>query len=61
MDSQEDKRVGVTKNVGTGEETTGRRNRVLKTPPTPANHPVCQREEEEAGEGGVKDVELLDV
>lgn len=26
VDSQEDKRVGVTKNCGDGEETTGRRN-----------------------------------
>lgn len=53
MDSQEDKRIGVTKNSG----DEGRRPREegittsAENSPTPTNHPVCRREEEEAGGG----------
>lgn len=61
VDSQEDKRVGVTKNCG---EKRGKRSQEEGTTPsaentpTPIKQPVCRREEEEAE--GAKDVELLD-
>lgn len=50
VDSQEDKRVGVTKIVRMGKrpQEEGTTPSAANTP-TPTDHPVCWREEEEAG------------